>query len=774
LKSKIKTNGMKNLTIKFAQLLVPILLIMLTDSCKQDLVEPEFDLNTFEGVIASGGTFEAVTDSKIITPIQSEADSTINGAEWTCKREKVTLTSGAEDFPLFNTAASVIYPGSLLVGNSLENATPDPIAVDRAGGTISYNLNDGNPQSSFSVDVVSKSKVQDAMNNIIINSTGKVPSNFVFEYSEVQSQQQLSVELGINVKTLVTKVGSKMNFSSDKSYSRYLVKLTQAYYTMSFDLPSSYDDLFAPNVEPKDLSKYITSGSPGTYISDVTYGRIYYMLIESTESSTDMAASINASFNGFVNKVSGNVEVNTMKQMSNLKVKVIAFGGDAEGTISLSGETDISIIADRLAASTKIELGLPLSYVVRSIYDNTIVNVKLATEYDVITCVPSGPGTIDFLDKQILNPAVSLPYTTLSADINGDGLTDLVLNHKAGNDNQIQIAMAQGNGTFVLTQVQTHPSIPAEKWTTFQLKTGDINGDKKADLIWNYVGTNNRTYIATSKGDGTFEFGDQLSFPNSGWSNYKFFIGDFNGDTYADAAWNELNDTDNRLYTAFSNGTTFDIANYKQYINTINGWTSYTGQIADTNGDGKSDFVWQRGPDPKAINTGVANGNGTFTRYGYSIGSGWANYQFQVGDINKDGYDDMVFVKPANGSTKGTVNVFKAINSGGIDNNRVTTSLLKGSLSNCKFYLADINADGAMDIVLNTLNENGNTVNIGLSVNNGTFNWDIASQYHPSTDESWQQFNNRLFVGRSNSDQKDDLIWVDESAEMKIYVALAK
>jgi hypothetical protein len=774
LKSKIKTNGMKNLTIKFAQLLVPILLIMLTDSCKQDLVEPEFDLNTFEGVIASGGTFEAVTDSKIITPIQSEADSTINGAEWTCKREKVTLTSGAEDFPLFNTAASVIYPGSLLVGNSLENATPDPIAVDRAGGTISYNLNDGNPQSSFSVDVVSKSKVQDAMNNIIINSTGKVPSNFVFEYSEVQSQQQLSVELGINVKTLVTKVGSKMNFSSDKSYSRYLVKLTQAYYTMSFDLPSSYDDLFAPNVEPKDLSKYITSGSPGTYISDVTYGRIYYMLIESTESSTDMAASINASFNGFVNKVSGNVEVNTMKQMSNLKVKVIAFGGDAEGTISLSGETDISIIADRLAASTKIELGLPLSYVVRSIYDNTIVNVKLATEYDVITCVPSGPGTIDFLDKQILNPAVSLPYTTLSADVNGDGLTDLVLNHKAGNDNQIQIAMAQGNGTFVLTQVQTHPSIPAEKWTTFQLKTGDINGDKKADLIWNYVGTNNRTYIATSKGDGTFEFGDQLSFPNSGWSNYKFFIGDFNGDTYADAAWNELNDTDNRLYTAFSNGTTLDIANYKQYINTINGWTSYTGQIADTNGDGKSDFVWQRGPDPKAINTGVANGNGTFTRYGYSIGSGWANYQFQVGDINKDGYDDMVFVKPANGSTKGTVNVFKAINSGGIDNNRVTTSLLKGSLSNCKFYLADINADGAMDIVLNTLNENGNTVNIGLSVNNGTFNWDIASQYHPSTDESWQQFNNRLFVGRSNSDQKDDLIWVDESAEMKIYVALAK
>ena len=38
----------------------------------------------------------------------------------------------------------------------------------------------------------------------------------------------------------------------------------------------------APEVTPEDLARYVGAGNPTTYISDVTYYRIYYMLIEST------------------------------------------------------------------------------------------------------------------------------------------------------------------------------------------------------------------------------------------------------------------------------------------------------------------------------------------------------------------------------------------------------------------------------------------------------------------------------------------------------------
>ena len=60
----------------------------------------------------------------------------------------------------------MIYPGSMLQGNSLHKVTPNPIVVERAGGTISTDILDGNLQSSFQVDNVTKSSITDGINNI--------------------------------------------------------------------------------------------------------------------------------------------------------------------------------------------------------------------------------------------------------------------------------------------------------------------------------------------------------------------------------------------------------------------------------------------------------------------------------------------------------------------------------------------------------------------------------------------------------------------------------
>ena len=44
-----------------------------------------------------------------------------------------------------------------------------------------------------------------------------------------------------------------------------------------------------------DLAPYMGPGNPPTYISSVTYGRRFVLLIESTSSTTEMKASIRAS-----------------------------------------------------------------------------------------------------------------------------------------------------------------------------------------------------------------------------------------------------------------------------------------------------------------------------------------------------------------------------------------------------------------------------------------------------------------------------------------------
>jgi len=396
----------KNYKINYPSTLVVSLLLMASlitiTSCSENgtSTSPDREL-TFEEVIQSGREFEQIPQSRttdtlaVSEPIaedrQVEEDGSSESQRWICTTKTLSVLDGNGQFPLFNTNADVVFPGNLLQGKTLSNATPSPIVVERAGGTISYNLTNGNLSSTFSVDRVSKSSIQNAMNNIIANSGEEVPAKFQLDIQEVQSESQLAVELGLNVSTFTTKVKSNMSFSTDRQYNRFLVKLSQEYYTMSFDLPTSLSQLFDESVTPEQLATYVQPDNPATFISSVTYGRIFYMLVESTSSSQEMDAKLDLSYKAFDNKVSGDVDMESFNQMKNVKIKVIAYGGDSAGAISLAGERSIEAIAGRLEESTNIRTGLPLSYVVRSVErPDQVVGTKIATEYDVKNCELKG------------------------------------------------------------------------------------------------------------------------------------------------------------------------------------------------------------------------------------------------------------------------------------------------------------------------------------------------------------------------------------------------
>ncbi|MCB0707119.1 MAG: thiol-activated cytolysin family protein [Saprospiraceae bacterium] len=370
-----------------------LILIMSLAACKKDNTGPGVE-DSFEAVIESGGGFAEPSKSTEILDASSY-EEVIDGTTWTCTTETLDIKDGAggkDGFPLFSPNSSVIYPGNMLQGNSLNSATPKIIAVERAAGTISTDVVDGNIQSTFQVDAISKSEVINAINNIINTSTGVVPANFSFRYENVQSREQFALSAGVDVNTTFYELEANVSFSTDKAYNRFLVTLNQSYYTMSFDIPTSLDKLFDASVTPADLAKYVGPGNPATYISDVTYGRIFYMLIESTSSRTEMDAAIAASFNGIGTSVDGYVETNFLQDLDELKIQVYAFGGEASSTLQTIGETNLSTLVDLLAESSQITTGKPISYVVRSVYDNQIVSTQLATKYDVTNCTPSGPN----------------------------------------------------------------------------------------------------------------------------------------------------------------------------------------------------------------------------------------------------------------------------------------------------------------------------------------------------------------------------------------------
>ncbi|MEZ5198221.1 MAG: thiol-activated cytolysin family protein [Bacteroidales bacterium] len=367
--------------------------LIITSCSKNEEENPEEnDLSTFSGVIKLGGEFEPFLEKNEVLD-STETQENINGELWVCTSKTIDRVDAAGEYATFDPNANVIWPGSLIQGNSITQATPNPIVVERAGGTISINVINGSNNPAYTVPSVTKSSITTAQNQIIQANNGVVPANFIYSYEDVYSREQMAFAMGVNVETWTTQVDASLSFSSDQPYNRMLVRLDQVYYTMSYDMPPNYDDVFAPSVTPSDLSKFIQPGNPACYVASVTYGRRYYLLVESTSSRSEMRAKVEATYSAAV--ASGGVvaEGEHISELENTKIKVFAYGGDAFLLYLLLQEV-LMLFKLFLTEGGSIQTGAPLSYIINDLNTHKVVAVKVATEYTMTECELASHGSV--------------------------------------------------------------------------------------------------------------------------------------------------------------------------------------------------------------------------------------------------------------------------------------------------------------------------------------------------------------------------------------------
>ncbi|WP_157573160.1 FG-GAP-like repeat-containing protein [Novosphingobium sp. AAP83] len=236
------------------------------------------------------------------------------------------------------------------------------------------------------------------------------------------------------------------------------------------------------------------------------------------------------------------------------------------------------------------------------------------------------------------------------ADVNNDGRADIVGFGFAG----VLVSLAQANGTFGAATLGSSNFNPANGWTTqdsFARTLADVNGDGFADIVGFGVAG---TFVSLGTGTGSFgtaslalnNFG-----ANQGWSSNNVFhreVGDVNGDGHADIVGFGAAGTLVALGQA--NGTfaaaTLALGNF----GTNQGWSTqdvFTRDLADVNGDGRDDIVGFG-----VAGTFVAYGldNGTFSTAAFDLANfgrdqGWSSdntFHRELADVNGDGFADIV------------------------------------------------------------------------------------------------------------------------------------
>lgn len=319
-------------------------------------------------------------------------------------------------------------------------------------------------------------------------------------------------------------------------------------------------------------------------------------------------------------------------------------------------------------------------------YDNASVNVLLG----------KGDGT--FQNAKTTSIAGDLTYSMQVADVNGDGIPDLVASDEYGS--QVGVMLGIGDGYFQAPQTS---QVFSYGWKP-SLAVADFNGDGKPDIVA-ASGYGGQVAVLLGNGDGAFQSPQPSHAVATGTSFPSVTVADVNKDGNPDliTAGGFFSSSSSASLLLGNGDGTF------QPPQTIKG-ASYSVTVADLNGDGKPDLIDATG---KVF---LGNGDGTFQRP-KSISKGSLNV-LAVVDVNGDGKPDVLTSSYDYDSHSTTLSLWLGKGDGAFQTGQslytfknawglkvLTEADDKGD---GKVSLPDINGDGKPDLVVSYYSTNNN------------------------------------------------------------------
>jgi hypothetical protein len=305
-------------------------------------------------------------------------------------------------------------------------------------------------------------------------------------------------------------------------------------------------------------------------------------------------------------------------------------------------------------------------------------------------------GSLAFLPQSTFATG-PMPESVAVADVNGDGIPDVIVGNSGGGS--VSVLLGKGHGTF---QPQ---STFATGGTPYSVTAVDLNGDGHLDLL-TVVGPNATVSVLLGNGNGTF----QNPVPNlTGPLVSSVTVADVNGDGKPDLVVCYNLSTTGSVLLGNGNGT------FHSPLTFFKG--SATGAlpmaVADLNGDGKPDLVLVAADSNHSETVGVllGNGDGTFQSE-TTYATAYSAVSIAVADLNGDSKPDVLVANASSDS----VNVLLG-NGDGTFQNQITFSTLGNEPAAAS--LMDVNGDGKPDLIV--AQNNSNAVAVFLGNGNGTF-----------------------------------------------------
>jgi hypothetical protein len=248
------------------------------------------------------------------------------------------------------------------------------------------------------------------------------------------------------------------------------------------------------------------------------------------------------------------------------------------------------------------------------------------------------PDTEHSMDFDVMPGAVAL------GDLNNDGVLDLGVSSKAGNQESVRIFRGNRKGRFDLVAGPPLAAGVSAEGRDYKpvLRFADLDGDGNLDLI-SANGWRNSVEIFLGDGRGRFSLGSIVKLEQGQWT-FSFALGDLDGDGHLDLVTStpgqppdsapgrvETRHGDGKGRFAVAPGQTLPATPDPRVMATV-----------DVNGDGRPDIVLSHG-HTHTLSILLNGGNGVFkNQHGPPIDVGWVASELVAVDVNADKNIDLV------------------------------------------------------------------------------------------------------------------------------------
>jgi hypothetical protein len=315
-----------------------------------------------------------------------------------------------------------------------------------------------------------------------------------------------------------------------------------------------------------------------------------------------------------------------------------------------------------------------------------------------------------------------------AGDVNGDGYADVVIGARGYNSYQGRAYVYYGGaGGPDTTPAVTYTGEYTNNYFGHSVGTaGDVNGDGYADVIvgaYGYSSFQGRVYVYYG-GAGGLDATPAMTY--TGETDSRFGIpvgtaGDVNGDGYADVIIGAYtyNSSQGRAYLYLGGAGGLGATSAVTYTGEAasNEFGRSVGTAGDVNGDGYSDIIvgadaYNSYQGRVYVYLGGADGPGatpTVAPIGEAVSNHFGNAVGTAGDVNGDGYADVIIGAYGYNYQQGRAYVYHG-GAGGLSTTPavVLTGQAASDFGSAVGTAGDVNGDGYADVIIGAYGYNSN------------------------------------------------------------------